>query len=501
MGVIRSQSIKGAIFLYMGVVIGFITQALILPNYFTEEQNGLIKLFSSYSLIFAQFGGLGLLILAVRYAPYFADDRAKRNRFFTRLVVLSLVGAILASGCFLATQSILSGSPEENKLLLKHLPWTVVLISAIVWFNIMDAFMRTLLQSTQGVFLKEFVQRVLILFTAGLVIFQVIGFGEFVVGYLIAFIIPATLITFLLFRKKQMGWEWGKIGLNKEQKREMRSVAGISLLAGFSNLGLSHIDSIMVEEYIDLKTTGSYAIAGYFAVLIAIPSRNVFRIIMPVLAESFAKEKWQDIKQIYQKSSLTLSIIGGLLLLGLYANLDNVFRLLPPEYSVAKPALPWLALSNFLIMFCGGSAQLIANSRLFKYNGYLGLMLVVLAIITNILMIPAFGIQGAALASLISMVVYKGAKAWLIYHHFKIWPTTKKTLWVFVVGIIVALIISSFPAFPFLIVDIGVVSSATIILFLAPLYMLKVSPDINTVIDQTWKTLVSLILKKRGVGK
>lgn len=486
MGVIRKQSIQGTIFLYMGVVLGFLTQALILPNYFTLEQNGLVKILGSYALIFAQFGSLGLLPLAVRSYPWFKENPTQRNRFYTTLVAISLIGATLATFVFLGLEQVLARRNPNNNLASQYLPYTVVLIYTIVIFNILDAFMRSLLKSTQGIFLKEFLQRLVILLGAIGVIGEVFNFHQFVIFFLIAFAVPTLIIGLQLHQQGEVTLQRGILKVNPAQRKEMISVAGISLLAGFSGLGLSHVDSIMLEEMAGLEITGAYAVAGYFAVLIAIPSRNVFRITMTVIAQAFASQDLKAIQIIYQKSSLNLMIVGGLLLLGLYANADNVFAMLPAEYETARPALLTLAFSNFLIMVGGASAQVIANSKLYRYNGYFGLGLIVMAIITNWLFIPIWGAVGAAMASLVSMFVYKFAKYWILYQRYRFQPFTLNSLWVVLIGCATAVIVYFLPLANSLVVNIVWVSSITTVLFLVPIFFLNLSPDLNEIVIKIW---------------
>ncbi|MGM0409102.1 MAG: hypothetical protein ACQERU_14065, partial [Bacteroidota bacterium] len=55
MGIIIRQSIKGSIWSYIGVGIGFITTAYLFPEYLTTDVIGLFGLLIAWSNLFAQF--------------------------------------------------------------------------------------------------------------------------------------------------------------------------------------------------------------------------------------------------------------------------------------------------------------------------------------------------------------------------------------------------------------------------------------------------------------
>ena len=60
MGIIIKQSIKGSIWSYLGVGIGFITTAYLFPNYLSSDTIGLFGLLVSWSVLLSQFSSLGI---------------------------------------------------------------------------------------------------------------------------------------------------------------------------------------------------------------------------------------------------------------------------------------------------------------------------------------------------------------------------------------------------------------------------------------------------------
>lgn len=50
MGIIIRQSVRGAFWSYLGIVIGYINVGIIMPQFFDTAQIGLVQLFASVSL-------------------------------------------------------------------------------------------------------------------------------------------------------------------------------------------------------------------------------------------------------------------------------------------------------------------------------------------------------------------------------------------------------------------------------------------------------------------
>ena len=81
MGIIIRQSVRGAFWSYLGIVIGYINVGIIMPQFFDTAQIGLVQLFASVSLIFAQFGTLGFNSVVNRLFPHFRNQERKHNGF------------------------------------------------------------------------------------------------------------------------------------------------------------------------------------------------------------------------------------------------------------------------------------------------------------------------------------------------------------------------------------------------------------------------------------
>jgi len=92
MGVIKRQTIRGSVYSYLGVVVGFFTTALIMPKLMSQEQIGLINVLVAVSALYSQFSTLGFTNVTARLFSYFRDKDKNNNGFVFLAVAVGLIG-------------------------------------------------------------------------------------------------------------------------------------------------------------------------------------------------------------------------------------------------------------------------------------------------------------------------------------------------------------------------------------------------------------------------
>ena len=75
----------------------------------------------------------------------------------------------------------------------------------------------------------------------------------------------------------------------------------------------------------------------------------------------------RHIETIYKKSALNLFIIGSFLLLGIWANIDSIFSLLPKSdiYAQGKWVVLLIGLGRVADMMTGLNTEILVNSKTF----------------------------------------------------------------------------------------------------------------------------------------
>jgi len=480
LGVIQKQSISGTIYSYLGVVLGFITTGWLFPRILSTEQVGLLRILVSYSVLFAQFASLGINSVSVKLFPYFRDPEKKHHGYLGLTLMVGLAGFLLSTLIYLLLKPMfVARAAGKSSLFIDYFYYVVPLILFTLLFSLFDTYYRVLYNAVKGIVYKEVVQRLLILVAILLYFFKLIDFQWLVILYVLAFISPALFLMGTLIKDKMFYVKPDFAFIDKKMAREMLNVAFFGILASFSGVLVLNIDVIMVNQYLGLAAAGIYTIAFFFGTLILVPSRTMGKISSVVIADAWKTDDRKTIMDIYRKSSLSLSVIGFLLFIGVWGNLDNIFHIVGKDYTAGKYVILFIGLANLSDLFMGVSAHIILNSKYFRWLSYLLFIFAFLLIVTNLLLIPRFGITGAAIASLISKYIYNGLKFIFLYRKYKFQPFSYRHILIVIFAFTAWYLSTVIPAFDHFIVDLIIRSTVIGTLFLVPVYFFKISDDIN----------------------
>jgi O-antigen/teichoic acid export membrane protein len=243
----------------------------------------------------------------------------------------------------------------------------------------------------------------------------------------------------------------------------------------------------MLNDYFGLGTVGVYTICFFFGVIISLPARPITRIANIIAAQAWKNNDIEALKQLYYKSCMTLFIIGSILFLGLWANIDNVFRMLPEEYSAGgegKWVIFFIALGSLIDMSTGVNGSIMGSSRYYRVQTYFLISLVLLIIATNLILIPLLGMKGVALGNAISMTILNILRFGFLKYKFGFQPFNKNFLYVIITGGAVLFLANLIPPFQNYIIDILVRGSLVVTMFCLPVYFMKLSVDINEKVNK-----------------
>ena len=145
MGIIKSQAIKGSVWSYLGVALGFINLVILSQRVFTTEQIGLTQVLISFATILSQVGTLGMGNVAMRLFPHFRNQNNKHNGFIGLSIIVSLLGFVLMSLIIFSFEPFLVKSGDYgSSLLSQNYFYIYPLIFFLLFFAIFDSYNRML---------------------------------------------------------------------------------------------------------------------------------------------------------------------------------------------------------------------------------------------------------------------------------------------------------------------------------------------------------------------
>jgi len=135
----------------------------------------------------------------------------------------------------------------------------------------------------------------------------------------------------------------------------------------------------------------------------------------------------------------------------------------------------------------GNVNSILFNSDYYRIVLVFGVVLSVVAFVFNLILIPEYGILGAAVASFLAFAVYNISKLLIVFNKFKMQPFTLDTMYIliFVAGLTVAFYFWEFQFHP--IVNIVLKSIIVTIIYIAVALRFNFSEDVNQLVRKYWK--------------
>lgn len=497
MGIIIRQSIKSSIVSYAGVVIGSLNVLFLFNKFLTPTQLGLYAAITSFPLVFASLANLGIPHVAVRFFTHFKDDENQHHGFFAFLLSVPLVGCLIFSSLYLLAEDFfkalyINGSPLLVQYYYYLLPLTVLL----VYMGILESYARVHLRIVVPAMVRELFLKLSNSVLALLFGFGYINFDQLVGGYILVYVFAIALLFIYIAWLGKLYWRFDFSLFRKPIFKEMLQYGGWVFLGGASAVLVPHIEKVILPAYNNgMQNTAIFDIALKIAFVMGIPRNVITQISMPLLAESWKNRNLKHVEEIYRKSALNLFIIGGFLFLGIWCNIDSIYHLIPKAeiYEQGKWVVLFVGLRQVIDMATGLNSEVILNSKYYRYDLFFYIFLTVLLFSTNLVLIPLYSFNGAAVALLVSSTVYNFVKYWFIRTKLKMQPFAIETLYVLgllVLAYLPTLLVPDFEgSIMRVFLSIALKSSIICLIFVGGVIGFRLSEDASKVWELGWRKL------------
>ncbi len=479
MGIIFKQSLKNTVITYLGFGIGAINTLFLYTRFLSDEYYGLVGVILSTSAILMPLMAFGVPNTLVKYYSNF-DDSKSTEGFLTLMLLLPLFIIVpLAGISFFANENIGNFLARKN-LIVKDYVWYIFLIGmAMAYFEIFYAWSKVHMKSVFGNFMKEVFVRVGV---SALLIFlymEVIGVAVFL-NALVGLYLLRTLIMKLYaysLRRPKLVFKWPK------NVNSIVSYSILIILGGSTAVVLLEIDRFMINQFISIQNVAYYTVAIFIATVIAVPARAMHQITYPLTAEMLNKKDFDGLKRLYQKSSLTLFIVSGLIFILILLNLNDFYSLLPKSYRGGFIIVLLIGFTKLFDALIGNNNAILFNSDHYRALLIMGVLLAAFTIFFNWLLIPVYGLNGAAFATFVVICLYNIIKLIYVKLKFNILPFTIETAKITVLLVLVVAIFFfvELPFYP--VVNIVLKSILVTAVYVGVLYRFKFSEDVFGVLS------------------
>lgn len=400
---VSSASLLTFLFKIAGLALSFV-MLLVLTKYYNAEVYGRFSL----TLVFGQF----LVLIATFGLPLEVVKNVASSKADSQSIVISVFKIVLLAGVIVSIGLFLLAKPISDTLFKDsaYIPYIQALSACII--PLMSHEIMVSISKAK----KNFLQHNLFFFILPQVLFLGVFFGlvSYVAQESFSFwaygiaIVLTVMIEFgyytSVFREKQSSQSLFQI-----LKRSAPMMWSLLLL----NL-LSWTDIFMIEMFGTSQQVGVYHAAYKIASvgMLVIVSVNV--VIGPVLVDLFSKNQMTQLHKTVVSATrlITWATLPIIIVLALFGKL--LLNFLGAEFVVGLTTL-YVLLASVAINAFSGNVDMILNMTNFqKLLRTIVLCSFVVNVLLNYILIPKYGIEGAAMASLGTQLCLNGVALYFI---------------------------------------------------------------------------------------
>lgn len=408
MGIIIRQSLKGTLVNYIGVALGIFVQFYIVTKYLDPQVIGLNSVVYQVAYLLSTLALLGSGSTGMRFFPYFRDKETGNHGFLFYYLLFPLVGIVVMTLVYLGFRGPIEAAfSEKSPLFNEHfyyvLPMMVVLTFWVWAENYANINMRIAIPAAvRHIGMRLLMAVIFILYGLGYIDMtqEIVGF---IICYGLCMLVSGVYALRIGDRTLKHDWNY----VSPELRVRVLKYAGFLVLAALSGNIIQQMDTLMLSSVKGLYATGVYTIVIYMAEIVNMPSRNLTPISTPLASEAMKAGDIVRARNLYRQVSIHQMLASSLLLLVVWINLDNIFAIIPngERFAEGRWAVLFLGLSKIVYGTLNFGNTLISFSKYYYWTLFFTVILAVISIGTNLYLIPIYGLTGAALASLITVVV------------------------------------------------------------------------------------------------
>jgi len=393
---------KGGIALLIRIA-GFIAGYLFIfytVKLFGAETQGRLNLSFSFMMIGALICRLGLDIHFVKIYSIPGNFHDSKGIYYKVLPYVLLL-TFLVSGCIFLFSGQISTHVFNDPELNIFLKWVSPCVIFFTFILLNASVFRGLKKNSLYAFL----------FNGGRFIFTLIFFFGIIIFYKnpLVTIIAHTLAIFVLFLislRYIFKYNYPFVRKSTYTTRKFVKQSLPMLVSTSMIIFLGWSDTIVLGIFKDSSDVGIYGVVLKISVVTSFTFQALDSILAPKLSNAYHADDMSLFKKLVKFSTILNSIISILVVTGIIIFKDLILSIFGDEFFKASTALIILCLGQLFNAICGPVGSILQmTGRQVVFRNIL-IIAFLINIVLNFLLAPAFGINGVAVATAISLAFW-----------------------------------------------------------------------------------------------
>ena len=427
MGIIARQGGKSTIVLFFGVILGYISNLVVFPYCLSPDEIGIYRILLSAATLIAAFIPLGTNGGIGKFYPFYINNNNGHNGLLALIIKQTLVGYLIALVFSIGFSEIWQKLYGNQAYYLDgfayHVSFLMLCMSLI---NIFNEYAKSLHRIAIPFMFRQIVQKTLIICAVLIYFFGLATFNQFVILLDFTMLMILLLHVIYLIKLNSFNLSWKNPFSSNKKHLEFQTYNLFVIISSSSLLIIENLDILMLGVFSGIEKTGIYSISFFIAAVIDMPKRAINQISSPIVSEAFKNNDLKKVGSIYKKSTINTFFVGVVLFLLIWINADNIFKIMPNGkiYSEAKIIILIVGFGRLFDISFGANGNILIFSKYYKINSLFISLLVISAFCLNYYLIPKYGIEGAAYATVLSIVIFNVLKHLFVVSKFNLTPFT-----------------------------------------------------------------------------
>lgn len=495
MGVVIRQSFWGTIIAYLGVVIGFVNALYLRPEFLTLDQIGIFTLVTANAMLISPLCSAGMPSTFIKFFPEISSNQSLKYQFFTfqMLVVLGL-NVLVITVAYLNKDWLVGLFQYQAEGYTQYLAITAVIIVVNSLFDMLFAYCRSLLQVLVPTFLRDIFLRMGAIFLVGGFALDLWDFPTTVKGLAINYVLGFTFLWIYLMAFRGLKFSFNFRQINPPLRKRLLNFAWYLMLLALSFSAMNNVNYLQVSIILGDRANGIFTTCFFIGLIVEIPRRSILNVLSPLISKAMQEDHMEAVGNIYKKGSITMSIFGTLLFIGILTNLDDLLRFVPQggAFEEGYWVVIFICSAKLLQMVFSSSQEIIVYSTRYKMTLYLQLLGALMLVSLNMILLPSWGLIGAGFSYFVVVLVHSLLKFFFVYKQFNISPFVKSHLPLLIISLVIFVVFLILP-FPFSpVLNILIRSTLTTLVFMIGVFKMEISSETNNLIRITFERMLKI---------
>ena len=403
---------KGTLLIFVGTIIGmgalFLARILIARNY-SQEEYGIFSLSYVVLSIFSTISLMGLKGGVTRQVAHFngKDQKPKTKGIILTSILSVLIISILLSVFLFYLSDVISNFIFKDEKLVIPLKIVSIAIPFLSLTYLFSSIFRGFERVKEKILFENLLLNILFIILLIPAFLIKINFTSILILFIMSIILNFLFFLTHIYKKKSLLF-FERISKYKKNlhSKELLYFSLPLLIISILYMTMSWADSIMLGFFKDIETVGLYNSALPLARLLPIMHSSMGFIYLPIASGLIARNQSVKLQNLYVLISrwillLTLPLFSILFFFPRYV-LSFLFG---SSYIGASSVLIILSIGFIFHVILGPNGSTLTAFGNVKIQMYSSVASMVSNIGLNIILIPPYGIQGAAVATAVSLVI------------------------------------------------------------------------------------------------